>query len=289
VKNFSKDAIDSISTGLIEHAEKDCADRGVVTIMALKSVLQERDTEIMAKFTDLLQRVPAGTPPAPVAPTMDQSSLVQCTYKVFTHDVDRRHTKTSPRLWPVPEDFQLPDSAKTPLNSAFQLWFGGDPSTGVLPFRKLDKGSLGVSVARLRNVGVNRKLTYPRYHDRIEHTAAVLSDWRRVMQPFEESVLSRLSDLPTGEELSSAYDVALKILRESYVAFVFKRSRHSQLCVATWAKFLKPSVIMSIGTATDKKCLGKRRRSCPKNCSGSQLSITEALERGETPPKIATV
>ena len=134
---------------------------------------------------------------------MDQSNLVQCTYKVFTHDVDRRYTKTSPSMWPVSEDFQLPDGAKTPLNSAFQLRFGGDSSTGVfLP--QIGEGQprcLRCAIAESRR---QQEADLPAVPYRIEHTTAVLSDWRRVMQAFEESVLSRLSDSPTGEELSYA-------------------------------------------------------------------------------------
>lgn len=289
VQKFSEEAIDTISNGLIERAEQDCADRGVVTMTALKSVLQERDTHIMAQFTSLLEKIPHV--PSPLAPdnlSVPDDSPPEITYRLFQHDPDRRHNPT-PRLYPVMENFQVPDSAKTPLSTALHLWYGGDPSTGVLPFRKLDKNSLGISVVQLRKVGVDRKRTYPEYHARIERTAAVLSDWRRVMQPFDEAVMPLLSETPSAPELNTAYELAMTILREEYVGFAFQRPRHSQLSISTWAKFLKPSFIMTKGTGTDKISLAKRRRSNSKYTKGAELAVTEALERGETPPKAAAV
>ena len=228
VKNFSKDAIDSISTGLIERAEKDCADRGIVTITALKSALQERDTESMVKFTDLLQRKgfllvhrPRPWPPSWTRAT-SCCALTRCSRTTWIAGTPT-HRRACGRFPKISSCQMVQKHHRIPRFSCGLAEIQA-PAFSLPQIGEGQPRCLRCAIAESRR---QQEADLPAVPYRIEHTTSVLSDWRCVMQPVEESVLSRPSDSPTGEELSYALRRSLKILCESYVAFVFKRSRHS--------------------------------------------------------------
>lgn len=284
--HFAKSAVADLAKAVVKHQERDSANRDMATVGAIDEVAQQ-DEQLMSKFGTMLANLrPSATTASASSATLSKADEPDPSPRLFSHEVDQRHSK-QPRLWGVPENFAFPDAAKTTLDAAFALWFGGDPSSGVGPFRQLTKDCFGLKAGALRAQGVELAKTYPAYHERILRNQKMLTEWKRVLAPMETCVATLLSDQPSPADIKEAYPIALQILRKEYVSFAFEKPRYAQLSIATWAKFMKPSIIIKNGTPGDRQFLAKRRRAIPQMCEGSQLAITEALERGEVPAKLA--
>ena len=285
VRDFAKHAVGELVAGVVNAVELDCANRGVVTISALQKVIADRDQALMGRFEELLTAMPNSMPVLVVVTSQAQGSL-PAHFRTFMHTADQRHSD-NPQLWIVPENFCFPDAAKTTLDSAFSLWFGGDPSNGISPFRKFKPDSFGLKALSLQKKGISLSLTYSTYYAGIVRNQEALTEWRRIMLPMEAVVIARLTGAQTAAELNEAYDIALVALKQNFVGYAFKKPRHTQLGIGTWAKYMKPSMIMAKGTPDDRKSLAKRRRVLPHLCTGDELAVTQMLEKGEQPHKIA--
>jgi len=208
----------------VNAVELDCANRGVVTISALQKVIADRDQALMGRFEELLTAMPNSMPVLVVVTSQAQGSL-PAHFRTFMHTADQRHSD-NPQLWIVPENFCFPDAAKTTLDSAFSLWFGGDPSNGISPFRKFKPDSFGLKALSLQKKGISLLLTYSTYYAGIVRNQEALTEWRRIMLPMEAVVIARLTGAQTAAELNEAYDIALVALKQNFVGYAFKKPRH---------------------------------------------------------------
>jgi hypothetical protein len=117
--------------------------------------------------------------------------------------------KNTGKFHRLPEEYKLP---KTILSNAISLWFFGDPSRSISPFRNLEPTDFGDDNQRKR-----------------------FSDWKKVMLLLEQYLLKNHHDLMNGVKES---DVEL-IHQYAKSCFGLSGNRRNQLTVLSVAKIIR--------------------------------------------------
>lgn len=264
---MSQDVLERTIGSVIERSsESDYAARGIITAQSLETIIKTNFKEFAESLGESLGAVEVSNPtvsnvvPATSATTMQNVQTSEWTR--FEHQC-WAHVDRIEKMYDTPHDFRIGESCN--LYTLFLLWFNGEQTSKVRPYRYLNIRSFGPTVRQLKACGIDFKLANHEQYARYSSNLTNLNIMKSFMSMAEVLLLPELfantTTFPFSTEyLQQAHSTFVIHLQNNFIEYAFKSSRNAQFMYKSFAQWLKPSEIKVKGTEQDCVNLANRMK-----------------------------